>query len=113
MHLKKIIGQGGFAAKVQQHLRSAHAAEVCGGLGILSSVEKALIRQTRHKIRLVIGTDCQSATHKFTTNQIVISFNLKLSEIAREFMRIRKEHIKKLFTEKIAGHQDEVKPRHQ
>ena len=44
MHMKKIIEQGGFAAKVQQHLRSAHAVEVCGGLGVLSSVEKALIR---------------------------------------------------------------------
>ena len=46
-------------------------------------------------------------------NQKVISFNSKLSEIVREFTRIRKEHTKKLFTEKIAGHQDEVKMRHQ
>ena len=29
---KKIIGQGGFVAKVQSHLQSAYAAEVCGGL---------------------------------------------------------------------------------
>ena len=86
---------------------------MCGGLGVISSVEKALIRQTRHKINLAIGTDCQSATHKFTTNQKAISFNSKLSDIVREFAHIRKEHIKKLFTEKIAGHQDEVKPRHQ
>ena len=113
MHMKKIIGQVGFVAKVQHHLQSAYAAEVCGGLGVLSSVEKAFIRQTKQKISLTIGTDCQSAMHKFTTNQKVISFNSKLSDIVREFARIRKEHIKKLFTEKIAGHQDEVKPRHQ
>lgn len=113
MRMKKIIGQGGFAAKVQQHLRLASAAEVCGGLRVLSLVEKVLIRQTRHNICLAIGTDCQSAMHKFTANQKAISFNSKLSEIAREFTRIQQECIKKFFTEKIAGHQDEVKLRHQ
>ena len=35
---KKIIGQGGFVAKVQSYLQSAYAAEVCGGLGVLSSI---------------------------------------------------------------------------
>ena len=38
IYKKKIIGQGGFIAKVQSHLQSAYAAEVCGGLGVLSSI---------------------------------------------------------------------------
>ena len=38
IYKKKIIGQGGFIAKVQSHLQSAYAAEVCGGLRVLSSI---------------------------------------------------------------------------
>jgi len=39
---KKIIGQGGFVAKVQSHLQSAYAAKVCRGLGVLSSIQQVM-----------------------------------------------------------------------
>ena len=38
IYKKKIIGKGGFVAKVQSHLQSAYATKVCGGLGVLSSI---------------------------------------------------------------------------
>ena len=39
IYKKKIIGKGGFVAKVQSHLQSAYTAEVCGGLRVLSSIK--------------------------------------------------------------------------
>ena len=63
---KKIIGQGGFVAKVQSHLQSAYAAEVYGGLGVLSSIQQVMDRPgQRKKIDFALGADCQSAIYKF------------------------------------------------
>ena len=63
-----------------------------------------MIGQIEERIDLIVGSDCQSAIHKFNTRQKVISFNSKLSEIAREFLSIRNKFVKNLTTEKIAGH---------
>ena len=112
VYKKKVIGQGGFVAKVEQHLQSAYSSEVCGGLGILSSIKEIMTGQTEERINFTIGSDCQSAIHMFKTRQKVISFNSKLSEIVREILHIRNKFVKNLVTEKIAAHQDEVKPRH-
>ena len=88
---KKIIGAGGFVAKVQPHLQSAYAAEVCGGLGIATSVQHIL--ESFHcvdKIDFSIGTDCQSAIHRFSSDQRVVSFDTALSYEIREFLRLKK-----------------------
>ena len=61
------------------------------------------------RINLTIGSDYQSAMHKFSLRKKVIFFNSKLSEMMREFLWIRNKLVKYLLTEKIAGHQDEVK----
>ena len=109
---KKIIGAGGFVAKVQPHLQSAYAAEVCGGLGIVTSVQHVL--ESFHcvdKIDISIGTDCQSAIHKFSSNQRVVSFDTALSYEIREFLRLKRKYLRLLTTFKIAGHQDSVKQR--
>ena len=111
--VKKVIGQGEFIAKAQQYPQSVCAAEVCRGLGILSSIEDTLTEQTKARINLTIGSNCQSATHKFNARQKVVSFDSKLSEIMREFLQIRNELAKHLSIEKIAGYQDEVKQRHE
>ena len=50
---KKIIGQGSFVAKVQPHLQFAYAAEVCGGLGVLSSIQQVMDRLGQQK-RLIL-----------------------------------------------------------
>ena len=39
---KKIIGASGFVEKAQSHLQSAYAAKVCGGLGIITSIQHTL-----------------------------------------------------------------------
>ena len=66
---KKIIGAGSFVAKVQLHLQSAYVAEVCGGLSIITSIQHILDNfHYMEKIDLSIGTDHQSAIHKFSSN---------------------------------------------
>ena len=42
IYKKKIIGQGSFVAKVQSHLQSVYAAEVCGDLGVLLSIQQIM-----------------------------------------------------------------------
>jgi len=107
---KKIVGQGGFVAKVQSHLQSAYAAEVCGGLGVLSSIQQVMdCSGQRKKIDFALGTDCQSAIHKFLFIQKVVPFDSKLSYEVRELQHIKSTYIRKLSTFKIAGHQDDVK----
>ena len=109
---KKIIGTGGFVAKVQPHLQSAYAAEVCGGLGIMSSIQHLLDEfHYMEKIDISIGTDCQSAIHKFSSDQKVVSFDMSLSYEIREFLRLKRKYLRSLTTFKIAGHQDRVKQR--
>ena len=56
-----------------------------------------------------MGSDCQSAIHKFSLRQKVISFDSKLSYIVRELLYIKHAYINSLTTVKIAGYQDEVK----
>ena len=61
-----MIGYGGFVVKVQTYLQSAHAAEVCGGLGVLISIKQIMIHHSQaKKVNLMLGLDCQSAIHKF------------------------------------------------
>ena len=61
------------------------------------------------KINFVLESDCQSAIHKFSTRQKVISFNSRISRVVREFLRMRNKCVHNLVTEKIAAHQDEAK----
>ena len=60
-------------------------------------------------LNFTIGSDCQSAIHKFLSKQKVISFNSQLNCEARELLDVKRECIRELNTFKIAGHQDEVK----
>ena len=107
---KKIMGQGGFVAKVQSHLQSAYAAKVCVGLGVLSSIQQVMdCQDQRKKIDFALGTDCQSAIHKFLSIQKVVPFDSKLSYEVRELQHIKRTYIKEFSIFKIAGHQDEVK----
>ena len=107
---KKIIGQDSFVAKVKSHLQYAYAAEVCGGLRVLSSIQQVMDRPgQRKKIDFALGTDCQSAIHKFLSIQKVVPFDSKLSYEVRELQHIKSTYIKEFSTFKIAGHQDDVK----
>jgi len=55
----KVIGYGGFVAKVQIHLQSAYVAEVYGGLGVLTSIKQIMIQHSQNnKIDLMLGSDC-------------------------------------------------------
>ena len=55
----KIIGKGGFAAIVEPYLQSAHAAEVHGGLGVLSSMKQIMDSFNQEKkVDLLLGIDC-------------------------------------------------------
>ena len=63
------------------------------------------------KIDISIGANCQSVIHKFSSNQKVVSFDVALSYEIREFLRLKKKHVRLLTTSKIAGHQDRVKQR--
>ena len=111
---KKIVGKGGFVAKVESHHQSAYAAEACGGLGVLSSVRQIMDKLIQKKtIDLLLGTDCQSVIHKFSSTQRVTSFDSKLSYEVREFLSIRNTYIRKMHTFKIASHQDKVKKLHE
>ena len=94
---------------MQPPLRSACAAEVCRGLGVLVAIEIVQGDRACSKINFVLGSDCQSDIHKFSTRQKIMSFNSRISEVVREFLRIRNKCMNNLVTEKIAAHQDEVK----
>ena len=101
---------GSFVAKVAPHLQSACAAEVCRGIGVLTSVQEILNAQVHSKkINLVLGSDCQSAIHKISSTQRIVFFNNELNYKACEFLRLKSKHIRLLTTNKIAGHQDKVK----
>ena len=107
---RKIIGQGGFVAKVQPHLQSAYAAEVYGGLRVFSSIQQVIDRPgQRKKIDFALGTDCQSAIHKFLSIQKVVPFDSKLSYEVRELQHIKSTYIREFSTFKIADYQDDVK----
>ena len=45
IYKKNLISKGSFIAKVQSHLQSAYATEVCGGLGVLSLLQQVMDRQ--------------------------------------------------------------------
>ena len=78
----KVIGYGGFVVKVQTYLQSVYAAEVCSGLGVLMSIKQIMMYHSQvKKIDLMLGLDCQSAIHKFSSRQRVISIDSKLSYI--------------------------------
>ena len=106
---RKIIGQGGFVVKSHPCIQSARAAEVCGGLGALATIDHILIDHHMRKINLTLGSNCQSAIHIFNTRQRIVSFNSKISEVVREILQIKRLHLNNLVTEKIAGHQEKVK----
>ena len=111
---RRVFGKGNFVAKVTPHLQSAYAAEVCGGLGILSSVKQIMdALPQKNLIDLTIGTDCQSAIHRFSSKQHVVSFDSALSYKVREFLHIKETYIRRLQTIKISGHQDKVKKHHE
>ena len=57
----------------------------------------------------MLGSDCQSAIHKSSMRQKVVSFNSRISEVVREFLRIRDKCTHTVIAEKIAAYQDEVK----
>jgi len=63
-------------AKVPPHLQSAYAAEVCGGLGVLTSIKQIMTDgDSLRKVDLMLGSDCQSAMHKFDSSHRVVSFD--------------------------------------
>ena len=61
------------------------------------------------KIDFALGTDCQSAIHKFLSIQKVVPFDSKLSYEVRELQHIKGTYIREFSTFKISGHQDDVK----
>ena len=63
----------------------------------------------RKNIDFALGTDCQSAIHKFLSIQKVVSFDSKLSYKVHELLHIKSTYIRELSTFKIVGHQDDVK----
>ena len=63
----------------------------------------------KKKIDFALGTDCQSAIHKFLSIQKVVPFDSKLSYKVHELQHIKSTYIRKFSTFKIAGHQDDVK----
>ena len=86
----------------------------CGGFGVLSSVTQIMVKLRKKKtVDLLLGTDCQSAIHKFSSAQRVVSFNSKLSYEVREFLSIKNTCIRKMHTFKIASHQEKVKKLHE
>ena len=52
----------------------------------------------------MLGSDCQSAIHKFSSRQKVISFDSKLSYIVCKLLHIKYAYINSLTIVKIAGH---------
>ena len=46
--------------KSHQHIQSARAAEVCGGLGVLATIDHILIDRHMRKSNLTLGSDCQT-----------------------------------------------------
>ena len=110
IYKKKIISKGGFVAKVQSHLQSTYTSKVCGGLGVLSSIQQFMDCQGQQKkISFALRTDYQSTIYKFLSKQKVVSFDSKLSYEVRKLLYIKGTYIRELSTFKIAGHQDEVK----
>ena len=86
----KVIGYGGFVAKVQTYLQSAYAAEVCSRLEVLTSIKQIMIHYSQdNKIDLMLESDYQSVIHKFSSRQKVNSFDSKLSYIICELLHIK------------------------
>ena len=84
-------------AKVQPHLQSSYAAEVCGGLGVLTSIKQIMTDSNPlRKVDLVLR-------HR------VISFGSKLSCTVHKLINIKSTHVRNLSTIKIAVHQDDAK----
>ena len=61
------------------------------------------------KINFALGTNCQSAIHKFLFIQKVVPFNSKLSYKVCELQYIKSTYIREFSTFKIAGYQDDIK----
>jgi hypothetical protein len=63
-----VIGYGRFVVKVQTYLQLVYTAEVCGGLGVLTSIKQIIIHHSQDKkIDLMLELDCQSTIHKFSS----------------------------------------------
>ena len=46
-------------AKVPTHLQSAYASEVCGGLGVLTSIKQIMTDgDSLRNVDLMLGSDC-------------------------------------------------------
>ena len=56
-----------------------------------------------------LGSDYQSAIHKFLSTQKVVSFDSTLSCKTQEFLSLKSKHSKLLTTFKIADHQTNLK----
>ena len=64
----KVIGHGGFVAKVQTYLQLAYAAKVYGGLGVLTLIKQIMIHHSQaKKFDLMLGLDYQSTIQKFSS----------------------------------------------
>ena len=81
-----------------------------GRLGVLTSIKQIMLYHSLDKkIDLILGSDCQSAIHKFSSRKRVISYNSKLSYVVRELLYIKQSYINSLTIVKIASHQDNIK----
>ena len=80
--------------KVNPYLQLAYTAKVHGGLGSLTEIEGILTSKEVSKMCFTLGLDYQSTIYKFNLTQTITSCNIKISEVARELLKIQNAHMK-------------------
>ena len=105
-----IIGLGDFISSASTDCRSTHAAELCGDLVALQSIDYYLSQSKEDaKIDMSVATDCVGVITRLRTLALIVTMSTKLHAIVREFLHLASKRLKSLEFIKVAAHQDDLK----
>ena len=105
-----IIGSGDFITSSSTDYRSAYAAELCGVLASLQSIDYYLSQlNNTTMLEVSVATDCLGGIRRLERQAQVITMSTKLHPIVREFLHLKSKRFKSIEFVKVDDHEDDLK----
>lgn len=105
-----IIGTRDFITSSSKDYRSTYAAELCGALASLQSIDNYLSKSNdATMLEISVATDCLGIMRRLERHAQVITMSTKLCPIVREVLHLNSKRFKSIDFFKVDAHQDEFK----
>ena len=105
-----IIGSGDFITSSSKDYRSAYAAELCGVLASLQSIDNYLSKiNDATMLEISVATYCLGVIRRLERHAQVTTMSTKLHPIVREVLHLNSKRFKSIDFIKLDAHQDELK----